>query len=176
MDVCRKEQPFEIKTKRRESVLEESPVSPASDMETESTEASTSRTPASPGSVDPNQPSTSSGVTHDKLIPQNPTKTGKSRGLLWICFYVRSLWDFFALCISVHASYGMLDCFQCYINEVICIVGSCLSKSWILELVASTTCDLNSAIMFNCGSIVLNRMWWIEGEKEHYILMLFSLP
>lgn len=80
VDVCRKEQPFEIKTKRRESVLEESPVSPASDMETESTEASSSRTPASPGSVDPNQPSTSSGVTHDKLIPQNPTKTGKSRG------------------------------------------------------------------------------------------------
>lgn len=80
MDVCRKEQPFEIKTKRRESVLEESPVSPASDMETESTEASSSRTPASPGSVDPNQPSTSSGVTHDKLIPQNPTKTGKSWG------------------------------------------------------------------------------------------------
>lgn len=81
VDVCRKEQPFEIKTKRRESVLEESPVSPASDMETESTEASSSRTPASPGSVDPNQPSTSSGVTHDKLIPQNPTKTGKSRGV-----------------------------------------------------------------------------------------------
>lgn len=80
VDVCRKEQPFEIKTKRRESVLEESPVSPASDMETESTEASSSRTPASPGSVDPNQPSTSSGVTHDKLIPQNPTKTGKSLG------------------------------------------------------------------------------------------------
>lgn len=80
VDVCRKEQPFEIKTKRRESVLEESPVSPASDMETESTEASSSRTPASPGSVDPNQPSTSSGVTHDKLIPQNPTKTGKSWG------------------------------------------------------------------------------------------------
>lgn len=81
VDVCRKEQPFEIKTKRRESVLEESPVSPASDMETESTEASSSRTPASPGSVDPNQPSTSSGVAHDKLIPQNPTKTGKSRGV-----------------------------------------------------------------------------------------------
>lgn len=80
VDVCRKEQPFEIKTKRRESVLEESPVSPASDMETESTEASSSRTPASPGSVDPNQPSTSLGVTHDKLIPQNPTKTGKSLG------------------------------------------------------------------------------------------------
>lgn len=91
-------------------------------------------------------------------------------------FYVRSQWVFFALCISVHASYGMLGRFQCYINEVICIVGSCLSKSCILELVASTTCDLNSAIMFNCGSIVLNRMWWIEGEKEHYILMLFSLP
>ena len=54
--------------------MEESPVSPASDMETESAEASTSRPPA-PG--DPaQQPSTSTEVTNDKLIPQNPTKTG----------------------------------------------------------------------------------------------------
>ena len=74
VNLCRKEQPFEIKTRRRESVLEESPVSPASDMETESAEASTSRPPAPGDSAQ--QPSTSTEVTNDKLIPQNPTKTG----------------------------------------------------------------------------------------------------
>jgi hypothetical protein len=74
VDLCRKEQPFEIKVKRRESVLEEVPLSPASDMETESAEGAQVR-PADP--VDSNQPSTSTAVT-DKLTPQNPTKTGQS--------------------------------------------------------------------------------------------------
>ncbi|XP_048739045.2 E3 ubiquitin-protein ligase HUWE1-like isoform X5 [Ostrea edulis] len=73
VDLCRKEQPFEIKVKRRESVLEDCPVSPSSDMETESAEGASARS-ADP--VDSNQPSTSAGVTNDKLIPQNPTKTG----------------------------------------------------------------------------------------------------
>ncbi|XP_061178702.1 E3 ubiquitin-protein ligase HUWE1-like [Saccostrea echinata] len=72
VDLCRKEQPFEIRV-RRESILEESPVSPISDMETESAEIAQARLS---GPADPDQPSTSTGVTNDKLIPQNPTKTG----------------------------------------------------------------------------------------------------
>lgn len=97
VDLCRKEQPFEIKVKRRESVLEDCPVSPSSDMETESAEGASARS-ADP--VDSNQPSTSAGVTNDKLIPQNPTKTGQFwRGsfLLSLMKY-KSLKSFKTLC------------------------------------------------------------------------------
>ena len=72
VSICKKDQPFEIRL-RRESVLEESPASPPSEMETDQdAKSSQANDKVNDGA------STSAAEPQDKLVPQNPVKTGNS--------------------------------------------------------------------------------------------------
>ncbi|KAK3103700.1 hypothetical protein FSP39_021121 [Pinctada imbricata] len=76
VNICKKEQPFEIRL-RRESVLEERPMSPPTEMETDQGGGSTSQSTEEGVQEGVNEgASTSEGSMCDKLVPQNPTVTG----------------------------------------------------------------------------------------------------